>query len=306
MTAGPTFAAMANNDPLLVTGASGHLGRRVVELLTSNPQTQGRKIIALTRSPDKLSDFAARGVEVRQGDFDQPATLQAAFAGVERLLIISTDALDRPGHRLEQHLAAVEAARTAGVKHVVYTSLTNPGPESPVTLAPDHWGTETALRESGLGYTVLRNDLYTDFLLMGLPHAVASGKLVNSYADGKVSYVTREDCAQAAAAALSGSFEGKTVLDITGPAALTQSELAGIVSEITGKAVEYVAVSPETATQNLQGAGLPLPIAQLLVSFEVAGTRGQLAVVSSAVRELTGKEPKSVREFLSEQRAALG
>jgi len=188
----------------------------------------------------------------------------------------------------------------------VYTSLTNPGPQSPITLAPDHWGTESAIRESGMSYTVLRNNMYTDHLLMWLPHAVSAGKLVNAYADGAVSYVTREDCAQAAAAALSESFEGKAVLDITGPTAIAQSELAAMVSEVTGKPVEYVAVSPEAATQNLQRAGMPLPIARLLVSFEVAATRGQLAVTSSAVRELTGKAAQGVREFLSANRAALG
>jgi NAD(P)H dehydrogenase (quinone) len=297
---------MANNGPLLVTGTSGHLGRRVVELLLSSPQTKGRKLIAVTRSPDKLADFAARGVEVRAADFDHPGTLQAAFAGVERALIISTDALDRPGRRREQHLAAVNAARAAGVKHVVYTSLTNPDPESPVTLAPDHWGTEAAIRESGMSYTVLRNNLYTDHLLMGLPHAVRTGKLVNAYGTGAVAYVTREDCAQAAAGALVQSFEGKAILDITGPAALTQAELAAILSQVTGKPVEYLAVSPEAATHNLQGAGMPLPFAQLLVSFEVAGTLGRLSVVSSAVHELTGKAPQSVGDFLSANRQALG
>jgi len=297
---------MSNNGPLLVTGASGHLGRRVVELLLDSPRANGRKLIAVTRSPEKLAELAARGVEVVAGDFDHPGTLQAPFAGVERALIISSDALDRPGRRLEQHLAAVHAAHAAGVRHVVYTSLTNPGPQSPITLAPDHWGTESAIRESGMSYTVLRNNMYTDHLLMWLPHAVSAGKLVNAYADGAVSYVTREDCAQAAAATLSESFEGKAVLDITGPTAIAQSELAAMVSEVTGKPVEYVAVSPEAATQNLQRAGMPLPIARLLVSFEVAATRGQLAVTSSAVRELTGKAAQGVREFLSANRAALG
>jgi NAD(P)H dehydrogenase (quinone) len=297
---------MSNNGPLLVTGASGHLGRRVMELLLESPRAKGRKLVAATRSPDKLAELAVRGVEVVAADFDHPSTLQAAFAGVERALIISTDALDRPGRRLEQHLVAVNAARAAGVKHVVYTSLINPGPESAITLAPDHWGTEVAIRESGMSYTVLRNNMYTDYLLMSLPHAVRAGKLVNSYANGAVSYVTREDCAQAAAAALSQSFEGKAVLDITGPAAITQAELAAIVGEVTGRPVEYVAVSPETAIQNLQGAGTPLPIARLLVSFEVAGTRGQLAVTSTTVRELTGRTPQSVREFLNANRAALG
>lgn len=297
---------MENNGPLLVTGASGHLGRRVVELLLSDPKTKNRKLVAVTRTPEKLSELAARGVDVRAGDFDQPTTLESAFAGVARALIVSTDALDRPGRRLGQQLSAIATAKAAGVKHIVYTSLSNPDPSSRITIAPDHWGTETALRDSGLGYTVLRNNMYTDHLLMGLPHAVSVGKLVNSHGSGRVSYVTREDCAEAAAAALSEPFDGRCVLDITGPAAVTQSELAGILSEVTGKRVEYVAVSAETATQNLQAAGLPLPIAQLLVSFEVASLSGQLAVTSSAVRTLTGKPAQGVAEFLNAHRAALG
>ena len=294
------------HGPLLVTGASGHLGRRVVEVLLGSDRLKGRKIIAVTRSPDKLADFAARGVEVRPASFDEPATLSAAFSGAERALIISTDALDRAGRRLEQHRVAVNAAKVAGVKHVVYTSLTNPGPDSPITLAPDHWGTENALRDAGFGYTVLRNNMYTDYLLMGLPHAVQAGKLVNAYGTGGVSYVTREDCAQAAAAALAADFDGKTVFDITGPAAVTQAELAAMVGEITGKPVEYLAVDAATGVENLLGAGMPQPIAELLVSFEVAGIQGKLSPVSSAVRELTGKTPQSVREFLSANRAALG
>ena len=292
--------------PLLVTGASGHLGRRVLELLLAGDRLQGRKLIAITRSPDKLAELAARGVEVRAGSFDEPATLSAAFSGAERALIISTDALDRRGRRLEQHRAAVNAAKAAGVKHIVYTSLTNPGPDSPITLAPDHWETEAALRQAGLGYTVLRNNMYTDYLLMGLPHAVQAGKLVNAYGTGGVSYVTREDCAQAAAAALSADFDGKTVFDITGPAAITQTELAALVTEITGKAVEYLAVDAQTGVKNLLGAGMPQPVAELLVSFEVAGIQGKLALVSSAVRELSGRAPQSVREFLTANRAALG
>jgi NAD(P)H dehydrogenase (quinone) len=188
----------------------------------------------------------------------------------------------------------------------VYTSLTHCEPSSLVTLAPDHWGTESMLRESELPYTVLRNNMYTDYLLMSLPYAVKSGKLVNSYGVGKVSYVTREDCARAAAAALSGTFSGRTVLDITGPNAITQAELAALVSEIVGRPLEYVAIDAASAVANLVGAGLPAAIAEVLVSFERSSKAGQLAVESSAVQELTGRAPSSVKEFLSAQRAGLG
>ena len=297
--------ANSNSGPLLVTGASGHLGRRVLELLLADPRNAGRKLIALTRTPDKLSEFAARGVDVRAASFDDTASLGNAFRGAERALIISTDALDRPGRRLEQHQNAVRAAKASGVEHLVYTSLTHCEPSSLVTLAPDHWGTESFVRESELPYTVLRNNMYTDYLLMGLPYAVKSGKLVNSYGAGKVSYVTREDCARAAAAALAANFHGRAVLDITGPRAITQVELASIVSELIGRPIAYVAVDAATAVTNNVGAGLPRPIAELLVSFERASSAGQMAVESSAVQDLTGSAPRSVKEFLTTARAAL-
>jgi len=298
--------ANSNHSPLLVTGASGHLGQRVLELLLADPQNAGRKLIALTRTPDKLSALAAKGVELRAASFDDASSLANAFRGAERALIISTDALDRPGRRLEQHQNAVHAAKAGGVQHLVYTSLTHCEPSSLVTLAPDHWGTESSLRESELSYTVLRNNMYTDYLLMGLSHAVKSGKIVNSYGAGRVSYVTREDCARAAAFALSGRFRERAVLDITGPQAINQEELAAIVSEIVGKTIAYVPVDAATAVANNVAAGLPAPIAELLVSFERSASAGQLAVESSSVQDLGGRAASSVKEFLSAQRAALG
>lgn len=298
--------ANQNNGTLLVSGASGHLGRRVLELLLADPRNAGRKLIALTRTPDKVADLAAKGVEIREASFDDAGALPSAFSGAQRALIVSTDALGRPGQRLEQHMNAVQAAKASGVEHLVYTSLTHCEPSSLVTLAPDHWGTESVLRESELPYTVLRNNMYTDYLLMGLGHALKSGKLVNSFGAGKVSYVTREDCARAAARALSGSFGGRAVLDITGPNAITQTELARTIGELAGKPIEYVAVDAATAVESLVRAGLPTPVAELLVSFERSGSAGQLAIESSSVQDLTGSAPSSVKQFLSAQRAAWG
>src|ERR1700722_8416773 len=147
---------MTSERTLFVTGAGGHLGRRVVEILL---EKGAGKIVAGTRKPEKLADLAARGVEVRPADFDDPKGLEAALAGVDRVLIISTDAIDRPGRRLAQHRAAVAAATRAAVKHVVYTSMPNPE-TSPVVFAPDHLGTEQALKASGISYTILRNCWY--------------------------------------------------------------------------------------------------------------------------------------------------
>ena len=290
---------------LLVTGASGHLGRRVAELLLASEAARERGLIVTTRTPDAVADLAARGAMVRRADFEDDASLEAAFRGVQRALIVSTDALDRPGRRIAQHRAAVAAARAAGVRHLLYTSLTNPGPESLVTLAPDHDATERAILAAGLGYTILRNNLYTEYLLPGLVRALKVGALRNSYGAGAVAYVTREDCARAAAAALLSTFDGRAVLDISGPNAVTQRELVAIASEVANRSLTYVPIDAAAAKRALIERGLPEAASELIVSFERAGAQGQLAVTSSAVQDLTGAAPASVRDFLLAQRAVL-
>lgn len=286
---------------LFVTGAGGHLGRRVVELLLE--QGAG-KIVAGTRKPEKLSDLAARGVVVRKADFEDPKGLEAALAGVDRVLIISTDAIDRPGRRLAQHRAAVAAAVSAGVKHALYTSMPNPE-TSPVVFAPDHLGMEQALKSSGLSYTILRNCWYTEFRVPGLAAAVASGKLISATGQGGAPYVTREDCAQAAAAALASPDSSNKTCNIAGPDLVTYADLARMAAEFTGRPVEFVAVTPEERTAQLIAAGTPEFIAKLLVSSQTAISQGKMGTPTTAVKELTGREPMSVRDFLSAHKAAL-
>src|SRR5580658_13372 len=256
---------MTSERTLFVTGASGQLGRRVVELLLEKAAV---KIVAGTRKPEKLADLAARGVTVRHADFEDPQGLAAALAGGDRVLIISTDAIDRPGRRLAQHKAAVAAASNAGVKHAVYTSMPNPE-TSPVVFAPDHLGTEQALAASGMNWTILRNCWYTDFLIPTLAPAVASGQLIAATGQGGAPYVTREDCAQAAAAALASSDTGNKTWNITGPDLVTYANLASLASELTGRPVTYVPVTPEERTAQLVAAGTPEFIAKLLVSSQV-------------------------------------
>jgi len=284
-----------------VTGAAGHLGRRVVELLL---EKGAGKIVAGTRKPEKLADLAAQGVTVRHADFDDPKGLETALAGADRVLIISTDAIDRPGRRLAQHKAAVAAAATAGVKHAVYTSMPNPE-TSPVVFAPDHLGTEQALAASGMSWTITRMCWYTDFLIPTLAPAVASGQLVAATGNGGAPYVTREDCAQAAAAALASTDTSNRTWNITGPAVLTYAELAKLASELTGRPVTYVPVDAAERTAQLIGFGTPGPIAKMLVSGQMAIAQGKMGTATTAVKELTGREPMSVREFLSAHKAAL-
>lgn len=286
---------------LLVTGASGNLGRQAVEHLLAEG---GTRVIAATRDPAKLADLAARGAEVRAADFDHPASLAAAFAGVDRLLLISTDTLDVPGKRLAQHRAAVAAAKAAGIGHVVYTSAPAPHPIAGGGLEDDHFWTEVALYESGLDWTVLRNSLYADLLPLSLGQALATGQMFSATAGGARAYVTRADAARTAAHALLKA-EGRQVLDVTGPQGVTQDEVAALVGELTGRPIAHIDVPPEGLRQGMIGAGLPPFLVDALVAFDVAAARGYHAIVTPTVKDLTGQAPATLRDFLTANRASL-
>lgn len=282
---------------ILVTGAGGNLGRRVVELLLEGGAT---RVIAGSRDPGKL-DIA--GVETRKVDFSDPASLDAAFAGVDQLLLISTDVIGEARQKLQA--TAVAAAKRAGVKHILYTSLVHPGPDSPVLLAPDHDMTERAIEATGADYTFLRNALYMENFLGALPHAVASGRWHVAWGQGRSAHVSREDCARAAAAALLGGPKGKRTIEVAGPEALNAEEVAAIASEIAGKPLAVVHVDDAALTAGMVGAGLPQPVAELLTSFEKSIRLGH-SNVASQVAELTGRTPTSVKDFLSANRAVFG
>jgi NAD(P)H dehydrogenase (quinone) len=236
-------------------------------------------------------------------DFEDAASLPSAFAGVDRLLLISTDAVDRPGRRIAQHRTAVEHAKKANVRHVVYTSMPNPE-GSLVLFAPDHLGTEQALTASGLGWTILRNSWYQENLLMSIPTWLATGKWFTSAGNGKQAHVSREDCARAAAAALASENTANARYDITGPEKRTVTEIAALVSEIYGKPIEVVPVGDEQLAQGIQAAGLPPPVAALLVSFDANTRAGKFDVLSNAVEQLTGKPPQKLRDFLAANRVS--
>jgi NAD(P)H dehydrogenase (quinone) len=281
---------------LLVTGGSGQLGRRVIDLLLD---AKVGPLATTTRNPAKLANLAAQGVRVRRTSFDDRIeTIADALEGAERMLLVSTDAVDRVGRRAEQHSRAIEAAKRAGVKHVLYTSIVHPEPPTPVLVSVDHWATEQALMKSGLGWTMLRNDLYAEFLLQIIPQAIARGQLVAATGEGAAAFVTREDCARVAAAALASNDSTNRAIDITGPTAVTFREVAKLVSDLTGHAVSYAPIEAAALKASLVGTGVPEPIAELLVSFHVGIAQGRLGPATSAVQELTGRPAMSVADFL--------
>ncbi len=231
--------------------------------------------------------------------------MQQAFAGAERVLLISTGDLFPEGARLRQHRAAVLAAVEADVRHVLYTSAPAPYPTAAGSLINDHFWTEQALAASPLEWTILRHHLYTEFLLGTLGTALKLGQLTSSIGKAGVNYVTREDCARADAAALAADYSGRRILDVTGPAPVTQDELAALASKLTGKPLTHVAVSRAEHAKILGAAGLPPFLIDALLNFQQQGAHGYLAVSPPSVLALTGTAPTSVQEFLTANRAAL-
>lgn len=286
---------------LLVTGASGNLGRAVVAELR---RLGANRVIAATRTPGKRQELAALGVEEREADFDRPETLQAAFRGVERLLLISTDSLHAPDVRIKQHRAAIQAAVVAGVEHVVYTSLPNAHPTEGPSIPDDHFWTEVALFESGLNWTILRNNLYAEVILRFAQFALKTGKLVSATQSQGRSYVTREDCARTAAAALLNSTS-KVIYDVTGPASVTHEQIASVLSRLSGKSIQHVNVTPDEVEKGLVAAGISQFAARSVRELDEETARGYQAIVTPTVTNLTGTVPTSVEDFLQRIAPAL-
>jgi NAD(P)H dehydrogenase (quinone) len=286
---------------VIVTGASGHLGRLVADDLLQRVPPED--VVLVTRHPQALKHLASSGATVRYGDFDEPESLPEAFAGGERMLLISTLAV---GRRTDQHRAAIEAASSAGVRHLVYTSFPNPGPEHPVgPVATEHGETEEVLQSSGLDWTVLRNATYAELQVVPGALAVAGGKLYTNAGDGLLVPVSRHDCAAAAAAVLTtDGHEGKTY-DITGPEALSQMQLVETLSEVSGRPVELMPIGDKMLTWGLTRSGAPKPVARAIVAFGKAIREGYYDVVDPAAATLTGQAPRTLRDVLIANRGEL-
>jgi len=292
------------SETILVTGAAGQLGQLVVHHLIESYKVAPANIIAATRSPEKLADLTAKGVVTRKADFDDAASLEAAFAGVDRLLIISTDALDTPGKRLIQHKAAVAAAVKAKVKHITYTSM--PAPDnSLVTFAPDHLGTENAIKDSGIPYTIVRDAWYHDNYMHSMPHNLQTGKWFTSAGDGKIATISRDDCALAIASVLAAGISASATYTLTGKQSLTPKEIAAIATEATGKPLDVVPVTDEQLGQGIRGAGLPGFVADMLVSADANTRAGKFDIVTDDFTKLTGKQPQSLKDYFVANKAAL-
>jgi NAD(P)H dehydrogenase (quinone) len=272
---------------IVVTGATGLLGGAVVERLLG--KVPAAEIGVSVRDPAKATALADRGVRVRRGDYDDAASLADAFEGAEQLLLVSAAATGEPA--LRQHTTAIDAARAAGVRRIVYTSHMGANPASAFAPMPDHAATEAMLADSGLAFTALRNGFYTSSGRMLLGQAFETGELA-APADGPVSWTAHDDLAEAAAIVLTdeGRFEGPTP-PLTGSAAL---DLAGLAAEALGRPIRRTVLTDAQYRE-----ALPEPVAEMLLGLFAASRAGEFAAVDPTLGELLGRPPLTVRDVLA-------
>ena len=289
-------------DTIIVSGASGQLGGLVVERLLALGVSP-KNLILVSRTPDRLQRYRMLGASTRFGDFAEPESLAEAYAGGDRMLLISIGGSG--GQRPALHRNAIDAAVAAGVKHIAYTSYVNADRYESSSLAVDHRLTEEFLRASGVAWTMLRNQIYANGVVDQAVEAIESGRIVTHLPDARVAYVTREDCAAAAAAVLATPGHENKAYNITGPELIGPAEIAALSSEISGTDVKLEVLDEDAYVRYLRSTGLPDGAVRGSLSFAAELDSEYLREVSSAVRVLTGRAPTSVRELLLANRARL-
>ena len=291
---------------LLVTGANGNLARSVIGNLLR--LTDPGNIVVTTRDPASsyARELAARGVTVRHGDFDAPETLGPAFAGASRALLISTYADN--SERLRQNLAALEAAKTAGVKHILYTSFLAAGPDALSEHSQRvHWPTEQAIAASGLTYTILRHALYAEILVGDLDDTLGTGVLRRCGGKAACTYVARDDLGLSAATILAGEEHASRVLNETMERSYTGDEVAEAIGRCFGTPVRYEAVAAEDwPAYMIEKWGMQPALAASTIGTMRAIEGGQFDLVTGDYKAVTGRNPQTLDEFLAGVRAARG
>lgn len=276
-----------------VTGATGQLGRLVIAALLE--KVPAGQIVAAVRSPSKAADLAARGVVVRAADYDHPETLAAAFAGVERLLLVSSSEI---GRRVSQHRAVIGAAAAAGVRLIAYTSVLH-ADTSRLALAGEHRETEALLTASGVPFALLRNGWYIENYALAIGPALQHGVLLGSAGAGRISGAARADYACAAAAVLAGADPAGQILELAGDTAFTLAEFAAELSRQSGHPVAYTDLPEADYKAALMGAGLPEPVAGLLAQSDAAAAEGALFDDGGALSRLIGRPTTPLAQVIS-------
>ena len=277
---------------LLITGATGKFGTKVMEILLKTVPAE--QLAVSVRNPEKAEEFRARGVDVRQGDFDQPESLDIAFSGVDRLLLISADGDNET--RIRQHNHAVAAAKRAGVSFIAYTSLAN-AEASQNLFAPTHQATEAAIVKTGIAYSFLRNNWYLENEISGIQGLLAGAAWLTSAAAGKVGWALHQDFAEAAATVLTGEGHENTVYELSGQP-LSQDELAAVLGDVLGKEVTVQQVDDVAYAESMAGAGVPDFVVPILVEIQKSIRVGSLDVESNDFEKLLGRPATPIQEAL--------
>ncbi|KQQ90187.1 SDR family oxidoreductase [Arthrobacter sp. Leaf137] len=277
---------------IVVTGATGHLGRHVLEALLERDVPAG-DIVAAGRSVDKLADYAAKGVRVVSVDYSDPDSVAAALRGATRVLLISGSEV---GQRVEQHRTVIEAAKAeGGVELLAYTSIAN-ADTTGMKLADEHKATEELLRESGVSFALLRNGWYLENYTEQLPGTLAQGAIAGSAGDGKVSGASRQDYAQAAAAVLVADGQAGKVYELGGDHAFSMADLAAEITAATGTDISYNNMPSGDYAGLLAQVGVPQAFAEILADSDLGIARGDLLVSTGDLRKLIGRPTTSLAE----------
>ncbi|GGP93900.1 NAD(P)-dependent oxidoreductase [Streptomyces pseudogriseolus] len=277
---------------IVVTGASGKLGRHVVEQLLE--KVPAEQVTAVVRSPEKVADLAARGVRVAVADYNAPETFDGLFAAGDKVLLISGNEFDKG--RVRQHSLVIDAAKAAGVALLAYTSA--PATLT-ATLADDHRGTERALLDSGVPYVLLRNGWYHENYTENLGPVLEHDAVVAAVGEGRISSASRADYAAAAVAVLTGEGHENATYELGGDEAWSFAEYAAELSRQTGREIAYNPVTPEQLTGILVGAGLPEPMAAMFAGVDAAIAEGQLVVDSGDLSRLAGRPTTPLAEAVT-------
>lgn len=277
---------------IAVTGATGQLGRLVIEKLKARA-SDGQPVVALVRDPAKAADL---GVEARMADYDKPETLAAALAGVDVLLLISSDAI---GQRIAQHRNVIEAAKAAGVKRIAYTSILR-ADDTPIGLGVEHRATEALIRESGLDYTLLRNGWYLENYAGAIAGALGAGAFIGSAGEGRISAAARADYAEAAAVVLTTEGHAGKTYELAGDDAFTMAGLAAEASRQTGRALPYNDLPEAEYAKVLEGLGLPTPFAAMLAQSDVGVSKGGLLDDGRQLSALIGHPTTPLSAFVAD------
>ena len=275
---------------IAITGVSGLLGRLVVEDLLQS--VEAKNLVAIVRTPSKVSDLSERGVQVRAADYNDQAAMQQALTGVEKLLLISSSEV---GQRAVQHRNVIEAAKAAGVKLIAYTSVLH-ADTSPLGLAEEHVATEKMLQDSGIPFVLLRNGWYTENYIASVPPALQHGVFIGSAGEGKIASASRADYAAAAAKVMTLDNQAGKVYELAGDRGWTLAELAAEVSKQSGKNIVYQNLAEADFKAALLRAGLPEGLAAMLANSDIGASKGGLFDDSHQLSQLTGRPTTSLAE----------